>query len=190
MNIYEKIIQTTLELQNTKIKKSGENKYAGFKYFELRDIAPEINKLCAKYKILINIKYDDQKATMDLIDAEKPEEKVTYTSPMGSINLKGAHEIQNLGAIQTYLRRYFYLTAFNIAENDEFDSMKGNPKYEKDIIIRELTSLYKNFIANKSCKLDSIIEKLEKKDINQLINEKEKLISEIKKRNSKVINLS
>ena len=109
---------------------------------------------------------------------------------MGSINLKGAHEIQNLGAIQTYLRRYFYLTAFNIAENDEFDSMKGNPKYEKDIIIRELTSLYKNFIDNKSCKLDSIIEKLEKKDINQLINEKGKLISEIKKKNNKVINLS
>ena len=189
MNIYEKIIQTTLELQNTKIKKSGENKYAGFKYFELRDIAPEINKLCAKYKILINIKYDDQKATMDLIDAEKPENKVTYTSPMGSINLKGAHEIQNLGAIQTYLRRYFYLTAFNIAENDEFDSMKGNPQYEKDIAIRELMSLYKNFVGGKSFKPDSIIEKIKKKDINQINFEKERLISEIKRRNEKIINL-
>lgn len=189
MNIYEKIINITVDLQNTKIKKSGENKYAGFKYFELKDISPEINKLCAKYKALINIKYDEQNATMDIINAEKPEEKVTYTSPIGSISLKGAHEIQNLGAIQTYLRRYLFLTAFNIAENDEFDSMKGNPKYEKDIVIRELTSLYKNFIGGESCKLDSIVEKLSKKDINQLNMEKEKLISEIKKRNNKIVNL-
>ena len=189
MNIYEKIINITVDLQNTKIKKSGENKYAGFKYFELKDIAPEINKICAKYKILINIKYDEQNATMDIINAEKPEEKVTYTSPIGSISLKGAHEIQNLGAIQTYLRRYLFLTAFNIAESDELDSMKGNPKYEKDIVIRELTSLYKNFIGGESCKLDSIVEKLSKKDINQLNMEKEKLISEIKKRNNKIVNL-
>ena len=186
MNIYEKIINITVDLQNSKLKKSGNNKFAGFTYFELKDISPKINELCQQYKILINIKYTDQIATMDLIDAEKPEDKVSYTSPMSNINLKGAHDIQNLGAIQTYLRRYFFLTAFNIAENDELDCMKGNPQYEKDMTIREIQSLYQNFIDDRPNILTDISNKLDKQTIDQLKKQKNKLISKIKEKNQKI----
>lgn len=35
MNIYQKLLAARLQLQNTELKKSGNNKFAGYKYFEL-----------------------------------------------------------------------------------------------------------------------------------------------------------
>ena len=35
MNIYEKITNITFDFQKKKVKKSGQNKYAGYQYFEL-----------------------------------------------------------------------------------------------------------------------------------------------------------
>ena len=39
--------------------------------------------------------------------------------------MKGAHAIQNLGAVETYQRRYLYLAAFEIVENDGLDATLG-----------------------------------------------------------------
>jgi len=44
------------------------------------------------------------------------------TSPMAEANLKGAHPIQNLGAVETYTRRYLWVTAMEIVEHDALDS--------------------------------------------------------------------
>ena len=41
---------------------------------------------------------------------------------MSSAALKGCHEVQNLGAVQTYLRRYLWVTAMEIVEHDALDS--------------------------------------------------------------------
>jgi hypothetical protein len=49
---------------------------------------------------------------------------VTFTSPMSSAALKGCHDVQNLGAVQTYLRRYLWTNAFEIVEHDAIDSAK------------------------------------------------------------------
>ena len=42
MNIYEKLQTARVELQKTALKKSGVNKFAGFKYFELGDFIPAV----------------------------------------------------------------------------------------------------------------------------------------------------
>ena len=47
---------------------------------------------------------------------------VVVTSPMVEANLKGAHAIQNLGAVETYQRRYLWMTAMEIVEHDALDS--------------------------------------------------------------------
>ena len=47
---------------------------------------------------------------------------VTITSPMAEAALKGAHAIQNLGAVETYSRRYLWMTAMEIVEHDALDS--------------------------------------------------------------------
>ncbi len=37
MGVYKKLMQARLELQETNLTKSGHNKFAGYKYFELGD---------------------------------------------------------------------------------------------------------------------------------------------------------
>jgi hypothetical protein len=57
-----------------------------------------------------------------MIDAEKPSDMLLFCSPFGSAALKGCHEVQNIGAVETYQRRYLYLVAFEIVEFDALDS--------------------------------------------------------------------
>lgn len=125
MNVYVKLSKIRLELQNRQLKKSGHNKYAGFKYYELGDILPSINELSEKYGILNIISYNREDAILEIIDTDNPKSKITIKSPMSELTLKGAHPIQNLGAIETYQRRYLYLTAYEIVESDYLDAIQG-----------------------------------------------------------------
>jgi len=47
---------------------------------------------------------------------------------MSSAALKGCHEVQNLGAVLSYLRRYLWQTAFEIVEHDALDATTGSEK--------------------------------------------------------------
>jgi hypothetical protein len=44
---------------------------------------------------------------------------------MSTAALKGCHEVQNLGAVQTYLRRYLWVAALEIVEHDALDATTG-----------------------------------------------------------------
>lgn len=125
MNVYEKLQKCRVELQNTELKKSGNNKFAGYKYFELGDFLPTINRLCMENKLLTVTTFTNELATLEVINAEAPEEKVIFTSPQGQAQLKGCHEIQNIGAVETYQRRYLMMLAFEIVESDVLDSVTG-----------------------------------------------------------------
>lgn len=125
MNIYEKLQKMRVELQALNIKKSGKNTYAGYEYFELGDFMPPINQLMQSNGVCSVVSYGAEAATLTLINIEKPEETITFTSPMANAELKGAHPIQNLGAVETYQRRYLYMTAFEIVEADALDATQG-----------------------------------------------------------------
>lgn len=125
MNIYEKLQCMRVDLQSMNLKKSGNNKFAGYNYYELGDFLPHINNLMMKYKVTSLVSFGER-ATLTLVNAEKPEETITFESPMESAQLKGAHPIQNLGAVETYSRRYLYMTAFEIVESDALDATQGN----------------------------------------------------------------
>lgn len=73
------------------------------------------------------ISFTNELATLTLIDMEKPDAQIVFTSPMSTAKLKAAHEIQNLGAVETYERRYLYMTAFEIVEADILDATQGKP---------------------------------------------------------------
>ncbi len=128
MNIYEKLQAMRSELQGMHIKKSGVNRFANFKYYELADILPPINDLQVKYKTCSIINFNNSTASLTILDAEKPEDKVTIESPMCNLEIKGANSVQNLGGTQTYLRRYLYMAMFEIVENDYFDAVQGADK--------------------------------------------------------------
>lgn len=139
MNIYEKLQQMRVELQQKNIKKSGKNKFAGYEYYELSDILPPINELQSKYKTCSFISFDKEKAALTIVNSEKPEEKIEFTSPMAELTLKGGQEIQNLGGVETYQRRYLYMTTFEIVENDYFDCVQG--KEQKQVIKKSQSNL-------------------------------------------------
>jgi hypothetical protein len=81
------------------------------------------------------ISFNNDLATMTLINGDNPEEQITFTSPMRDLELKGTNAVQNLGGVQTYLTRYLYIQLLNIVEADVFDSTSG--KDHKDDIISE-----------------------------------------------------
>lgn len=123
MKLFEKLQLIRVELQNQNIKKSGKNKFANYMYFELGDILPSINELEAKYKVCDVITYTKEEAKLELMNSENSDEKIVFTSSVPPLeNLKGANAIQSLGAQHTYMRRYLYMTAFNIVESDFIDA--------------------------------------------------------------------
>ena len=121
MNVFEKLNEARIRFQNANVKKSGQNKFAGYTYYELADILPAINKIAQELKFTCVVNFTKELATLDFVDCEK-NEKIQFTSPMASASLKGCHEVQNTGASETYLKRYLYQNCFEIVENDALDS--------------------------------------------------------------------
>ena len=124
-NIYSKMQKARCEFQEKPLKKSGHNKFAGYHYFELGDFLPTINALLEKHNLCSNISFDNDMATLTIVNAENTDEKLVFTSPMSEANLKSCHAVQNLGAVQTYLRRYLWVNAFEIVESDGLDATTG-----------------------------------------------------------------
>jgi hypothetical protein len=121
ISVLKKLNQARVELQNTNIKKSGQNKFAGYSYFELADFLPAIQTIFNKLGLCEVISFSKEEAVMHIFCTETGG-YVTTTSPMASANLKGCHEIQNLGAIETYQRRYLYTSALSVCEFDQLDA--------------------------------------------------------------------
>ena len=132
MNIYEKLNKCRIELQTMNLKKSGQNKFAGYYYYELGDFLPVINELFNGNKLFSHVSFGTELATLTIVNTDKPEEMVVFESPMSSAALKGCHEVQNLGAVQTYLRRYLYTVALEIVEHDALDAVTGGNGFDPE----------------------------------------------------------
>jgi hypothetical protein len=138
------------------LSKSGHNKFAGYKYFELGDFLPAIQTLFKKHGLCDVISFTQELATMVVYDVEDGS-SVTFTSPMGSAQLKGCHEVQNIGAVETYQRRYLYVTALAIVEHDALDAVTGSQAVEvKPVEVKEVKAKPQEFEQN----LDALAEVL------------------------------
>ena len=134
MNLFEKIQEIRVRLQEEPIKMTGKNTYAGYDYFELDDFLKPLNRLMQEYKMVAIPSFAQDVATLTAINCEKPDEVFIITSPMGSAQLKGCHEVQNIGAVETYQRRYLYQAMFDISESDALNKTHGkedNAKTQK-----------------------------------------------------------
>jgi DNA-directed RNA polymerase subunit RPC12/RpoP len=132
VNIYEKLQKIKAELLDCDLKKSGNNKFAGFKYYELGDFLPAIIKLCDKYKVFTLIRFAPEFAELAAFDSESEQNPIVITSPTEKLEIKGANAIQALGGVQTYMRRYLYMAMFDICENDVFDAVSGHFEQQKN----------------------------------------------------------
>ena len=126
MSVHQKLMQARITLQSKKLAKTGKNKFAGYNYFELADFLPTVQEIFAQVGLCGVVSYGTEQATLTIFNSEDPDDLIEVCSPMSSAALKGAHEIQNLGAVQTYLRRYLWVTAMEIVEHDALDAVLGS----------------------------------------------------------------
>jgi hypothetical protein len=122
--VHKKLMQARIKLQATPLKKSGLNKFAGFQYFELGDFLPQIQQIFSDIGLCGVVSFDTQLATLTITDTQDGS-NIVLTSPMAEANLKGVHPIQNMGAVETYSRRYLWVTALEIVEHDALDATTG-----------------------------------------------------------------
>lgn len=131
-------MEARLKLQNTKLKKSGKNTYAGYEYFELADFLPAVQTIFNDLGLCGVVSYAQDVATLTIVDTDDCS-VIEIKSPMAEANLKGCHPIQNLGAVETYTRRYLWVTAMEIVEHDALDA--SEPVKEEKPKMPELKSV-------------------------------------------------
>jgi hypothetical protein len=124
MNVHEKLMKARLTLQGKKLSKTGKNSFAGYQYFELGDFLPVVQEIFAELKLCGVVSYTADLAKLTITCTEG-NGALELTSPMGSAALKGCHEVQNIGAVETYQRRYLWVTAMEIVEHDALDATTG-----------------------------------------------------------------
>ena len=129
MSVYKKLNQARVKFHSLELKKSGHNKFAGYYYFELSDFVVPALKVFNEVGLCAVVSFNKEMASMLIqdIDAQGVEfggsnGSIIITSPMAELNLKGCHPIQNMGAIETYQRRYLWMAALEIVEHDAVDA--------------------------------------------------------------------
>jgi hypothetical protein len=133
MNVYNKLNLAREKFHSSKLKKTGHNKFANYYYFELGDFLIPALQIFKDVGLLGVVSFGKETADMRIINVDKPEEVIVIESPMSTAALKGCHEVQNLGAVQTYLRRYLWVAALEIVEHDAIDS---SPKTDEGMKVK------------------------------------------------------
>ena len=121
LNIYKKIQFVKKMLVDTNIQKTGENSYSKYTYYNLGDFLPHIIKFCSEVGLFSDVQFEKEKATLEIINTDNPQETIKYEIPIAELDMKGCNKMQSLGGVQTYARRYLYMNAFDISENDLLD---------------------------------------------------------------------
>jgi len=127
MSLLKSTIKIRVELQTANLRKSGKNSHAGFSYYELRDFLPTLNVLMANEDMNDIFAITETMASLTLVQGE---ERETYTvpfthfaTPLTNAGKNSMQDIQYLGAMITYYKRYLYLNAFGITDGEIIDGM-------------------------------------------------------------------
>lgn len=165
MNLYEKLVESKNRLLAMNLKKTGKNSFSNYDYYELSDFLPAIVKMEKELKFCCAVSFGLEAAELLIIDMEDPTTKLSVVSPMSTAELKGMHAIQNLGAVQTYLRRYLYMSAFEIVEHDAIDGSDKKPEPKpaakpanepKQEVAKQSSDICKVFLPNVQYRVDKV----------------------------------
>lgn len=118
------------QLSKMELPKSGQNKFAKFKYYELEDIEPYIVHLCMEQGLFIHFNFPEDRAVLKIEDVNNHADYVICELPFPEVTPinKGMNVMQSLGSYVTYLRRYLYIMMFNINETEIIDKVIGTPE--------------------------------------------------------------
>lgn len=154
-NVKAKLQLARVMLQEENVKKTGDNKFANFMFFQLEDFLPKVNEIFAKlglhsefsitpeiiaYEETMNINGENkivakkpiikEMATLIITDILKPDDVEIYemeVAPLERGNNTKQNTYQAAGGRNTYYKRYLYMNALEIVEKDESDTVLGRP---------------------------------------------------------------
>ena len=152
-NIYQKLMNVRTNFHKLELKKSGHNKFANFKYFELGDFLVPATKLLNEEGLCPIVTFDNEVAKMVLVNTDNPSETIEFTSPMRDLELKGANSMQSLGGVETYQTRYLYIQLLNIVESDSFDAVSGKDEHISENQVKRLYVIAKGKDFNEISKI-------------------------------------
>lgn len=148
-----KLQAARVALMNTSLKKTGKNDFAHFDFFQLKDFLPEAQKIFTKlgltsqYTIMPRVIANIERVENELIikepiirdiarlvvkDIESNDELVfeMEAAPVQIGNNTKQNIYQAAGGRSTYYKRYLYRDALEIEEDDESDTVLGQPDVE------------------------------------------------------------
>jgi hypothetical protein len=127
MNVWAKLLKVRSEFYAEGAKKTGKNLHAEFKYFELEDIVPVAAPIFAKYGLLLVPTFVEGNAVAKVVNIDDPGETINFTIPLQFIAEPAKfrmNEVQGVGAVVTYYRRYLYMVVLDLVESDGIDNQK------------------------------------------------------------------
>lgn len=129
MSVLKKLQTVRKEIRALGLEKKGWNPHTKSHFFELSDFLPQAMDLFDREGIFPRVCFEQIHAELTFVDVENPKDTITFTSPMSEAKLPGAHAVQNLGAVHTYLRRYLYILALELLETDETEH---HPEHQEE----------------------------------------------------------
>lgn len=142
-NIYEKLDLAREEIFSKQINKEGvgDTGTRKYNYFRLEEIIPLVKTACKNQNLFYFTTFGDNEGTLTIINLDNIDEKIAFKTPISTNAMRGGTEVQNIGAMHTYLRRYLYVLAFDIIEHDAVDDDPTINQNEQDKLINNLKSL-------------------------------------------------
>lgn len=101
-----------------------------FHYVDLPQIEAKVNEACFDNDILCWFDFNEGTATLSLYDARDDQKSPFIVNVIPKAVEMKTQPIQDTGAMITYMRRYLYMTAFQISEHDIVDAKDNEPEEE------------------------------------------------------------
>lgn len=154
--IHQKIARIQKNLMAMKLPKSGENKFANFKYYELEDILPAIFKECYNQELFLEFSFSLDEAQLKVRNWNEPGESVITSVPMpGIVPLnRGMNIMQSEGSYITYLKRYLLTNLFLIMEKDVVDAIPQNNSVSESVVASDPVQKVREYIHSKDSTLE------------------------------------
>lgn len=154
--IHQKIARIQKNLMAMKLPKSGENKFANFKYYELEDILPAIFKECYNQELFLEFSFSLEEAQLKVRNWNEPGESVITSVPMPEIVPlnRGMNIMQSEGSYITYLKRYLLTNLFLIMENDVVDAIPQNNNVSESVVASDPVQKVREYIHSKDSTLE------------------------------------
>lgn len=139
LNVFQKLGIARQKFLEANVKKTGVNRHSEFEYFQLADIVPVATQIFNEVGLLLIVTFPGGEPIGILYNTDNTEEKIEFASCKDDNRLETTGgklimmSVQEIGAKETYQRRYIYMQVLDIVENDSVDNADNQlPDTNKD----------------------------------------------------------